>query len=124
MLPNFEQAVWALTDATISDWNAPAGNTHMVGDIAHFVLDVHARMPDYLRLAFRLMTLLFDAWPYPATGKPFHALDLAERRVRIRTWENSRLQARRGLMAFYKSFAIYGLYSELYGSEHPSDQRA
>ncbi len=122
-LPNFEQAVWALTDATISDRKTLAGNTDLTGETARFVLDVHAKMPDFLRLAIRVLTLLFDAWPYATAGRPFHALDLPQRLSRMHTWEHSRLDARRGLITFYKSFAIYGLYSELYGSEKQSGPR-
>jgi hypothetical protein len=48
---------------------------------------------------------------------------MVERQTRIRNWERSRLEFRRALVTFYKSFAIYGLYSELYGSEPEADVR-
>jgi hypothetical protein len=116
-LPNFERSVRALTDVAIHDRPGPIPSVDIADDVARFVLQVHARMPDHLRLALRLLTLLFDAWPYPTTGRPFHALDRAQRRARVRTWEQSRLGVRRSLIAFYKSFAIYGLYAELYGAD-------
>lgn len=118
--PHFEQAIWALADAMIHDRRVPAGRSDLAVPVASYLLQVHAGMPDHLRLAFRLLTLLFDAWTYPATARPFHMLDLAERQRSIQAWEGSRLEVRRGLMTFYRSFAIYGLYSELHGPKRPA----
>ena len=122
ILPNFEQSVRALTDAAISERADLIVRPNIADDVARFVLQVHAHMPDYLRVSLRVLTLLFDAWPYPTSGRPFHALDRPQRKARIQAWEVSRLEARRSLMAFYRSFVVYGLYAELYGSETASEQ--
>lgn len=116
-LPNVEQTVWALAETIIGDHAATPVKDEVVGAVTHFVLEVRSGMPDYLRLAFRLLTLLFDLWAYPTSGGPFHALDLERRRAQIEAWEKSRLEARRGFITFYRSFAIYGFYSERYGAE-------
>ena len=120
ILPNFERSVRALTDAAICEHPGLGSRSDITDHVARFVLQVHAHMPDYLRLPLRVLTLLFDAWPYPTSGKPFHALDQTQRRAHIQAWEGSRLDARRSLIAFYKSFVVYGFYAELYGSETPA----
>ncbi len=122
ILPNFEQSVRALTDAAISEHPRSGSRADTADHVARFVLQVHAHMPDYLRMSLRALTLLFDAWPYPTSGRPFHALDQAQRRAHIQAWEGSRLDARRSLIAFYKSFVVYGLYAELYGATAPSER--
>lgn len=122
LLPSFERSVRALADAAIHDHPGSGARPAIADAVARFVLQVHAHMPDYLRLSLRILTLLFDAWPYPTSGRPFHALDRAQRQARIHAWESSRLEARRSLMAFYRSFAVYGLYAELYSAETPAER--
>lgn len=120
--PSFERSVRALTDAAVSEHPGSASRTGVADDVARFVLQVHAHMPDYLRMSLRVLTLLFDAWSYPTAGRPFHALDRTQRQARIRAWEGSRMEARRSLMGFYRSFIVYGLYAELYGTETPAER--
>ena len=119
MLLSFEQAILAFADATVRRKQSILSES--TGDfeaVSEFLLAVHSRMPDYLRLPFRFLVLLFDAWPYPATGKPFHRLSLPHRTAQIESWERSRLEFRRRLIEFYGTLATFGLYSELYGHDY------
>jgi hypothetical protein len=69
-------------------------------------------MPDYLRLPFRCLTLLFDAWALPLTGRPFHCASAAQRLRQVRAWRSSRLGFRRDFIKFYESLALFAWYSE------------
>lgn len=120
---NFERAIAAYADSTVRQRQAEAGSDTGDADanaqaVALFLIAVHARMPGYLRMPFRILGLLFDAWPILTTGRTFHRLDLAARAEQIRAWKGSRIEVRRRLMEFYDSLALFGLYSELYGQDY------
>ena len=87
--------------------------------VASFLLDQHRRMPDYLRFPFTCLTLMFDVWPLPRTGHPFHRLSHEQRLQQIRAWRNSALGVRRDFIKFYETFAIFASYSEYYVNEEP-----
>ncbi|WP_270933897.1 hypothetical protein [Falsiroseomonas oryzae] len=95
-----------------------AGQRDPSAAVARFLLDVQARMPDYLRLPFRLLTLAFDAAPLPLTGRCFHRLSPERRLQCVDAWKGSRIEARRRLMEFYESLAVFSLYSNLYGQDY------
>ncbi len=80
-------------------------------------LDQHRRMPDYLRLPFRCLTLLFDAWALPRTGRPFHRASPAQRSRQIRAWKGSALGVRRDLVKFYESLAVFAWHAERSASD-------
>lgn len=119
MLLNFERTIAAFADSTVkqrrSGLEGAGGEAEAV---AQFLIAVHRRLPDYLRAPFHILTLVFDAWSIPFTGRPFHKLDPARRAAQIKAWEGSRLEVRRRLMEFYGSLALFGLYSELYGQDY------
>jgi hypothetical protein len=113
MLLSFERTVSALADAIARQCQTPGCDAERVEAVCRFLTTAHSKMPDYLRVPFRLATLLFDAWPYPTKGRPFHRLDLSERATQIESWEKSRWEFRRGLIVFYRTLATFSLYSEL-----------
>ncbi|MGK9201241.1 hypothetical protein [Sinorhizobium meliloti] len=113
MLPSVERCVGALTDTLARLERPERCGEESLGKTVAFILETQARMPDYLRLVFRVLTLIFDAWPYVVTGKPFHRLDLARRIDQVEHWGRSRLTFRQAVIAFYRSFTIFVLYSEL-----------
>lgn len=116
MLPNFDRTVRAIADTLVRQ--APSPNAARREMIGSFLLASHARMPDYLRLGIRVLTLVFDAWPYATTGRPFHALSF-DRRVReLDRWGRSRLKFRQSLTTFYRTLATFGLYSDLYRQDY------
>ncbi len=74
-------------------------------------------MPDYLRLPFRVLTLVFDFWPMPLAGRPFHRLPHNRRLHQIRAWRNSALGFRQNLVKFFETLIVWGWYSEVYRSD-------
>jgi len=117
MLPSFEKAVRAIADTLVRQGPSP-GDAKRRDMIEAFLLASHARMPDYLRLGIRLLTLVFDAWPYPTTGRPFHKLSFAGRASQLENWDRSRLKFRQSFTTFYRTLATFGLYSDLYPQDY------
>jgi hypothetical protein len=116
---SFDRTLTGFAEATVRRKGLAIDNQAAVaGAVAEYLQAVHKRTPDYLRLPFRVLTLLFDASSYLATGKPFHRLDGAGRVARIEAWERSRLEVCRRLMEMYGSLALFCLYSELYGQDY------
>jgi hypothetical protein len=112
MSPRFEQTVAALVEAMVAQRPLGPAPRADLAAITRYVLATHASTPDYLRLALRCLTLLFDAWPYLSRGRAFRQLPLSERIGVVERWDRSRLEARRALMTFYRAFVIFSLYSE------------
>ena len=82
-------------------------------ELTRFVLDQHARMPDYLRLPLAALTLGFDSLGCARGGRPFHHQPPAIRDRQITAWKNSRTAFRRDLIRYYESLATLGLYGRL-----------
>ena len=122
MLLSFERAIAAFADTTVRQAHPGlecSGSEAQA--VTRFLMAVHTRMPDYLRLPFHALVLVFDAWSIPLTGKPFHRLDTDRRSAQLARWKSSRLEVRRRLVEFYGSLALFGLYSELYGQDYRYD---
>jgi hypothetical protein len=119
MLLHFPDTVSALTYSIIrercADPPADAGFPH--NRVTRFVLEQHARMPDYLRLPLALLTLAFDAWAIPFTGSPFHRLPHERRWRQVLAWKRSSLGVRRDLIRFYESLVIFGWHAEVYHAD-------
>lgn len=116
--PNVEKCIAALS-ATLAGMEsvAPESGKDLTATVV-FILATQKKMPDYLRLAIRTLTMVFDAWPLIVTRRPFHGLGFEQRKAQIEHWERSRLAFRRALIEFYRSFVAFGLHSDL------SDQEA
>src|ERR1700741_2411533 len=71
-----------------------------------FVLDQHGRMPDYLRLPLKILTLLFVHWSgFPRLGS-YRYLDADRRWGRIERMRRSVLGPFRDLIRFYEGLTI------------------
>jgi choline dehydrogenase-like flavoprotein len=111
----FEGAVSALCYAFIRvHFGARAGAPGpRWNNTVRFVLAQHARMPDYLRLPFRVLTLLFTYWSgFPRPGS-YRNLDPDRRWSRIAGMRRSILGPFRDLIRFYEGLAIFGFHEEL-----------
>lgn len=118
-LPNFEKALAGFSDAAVRRKGAITGDrSAMTRAVTDYLLAVHHRTPDYLRLPFRLLVLLFDASPVLLRGWTFHRLDADQRIAWIEKWEGSRLEVCRRLMEMYGSLAMFGIYSEIHGKDY------
>ena len=119
MLVDFEGTLAAFADAVVKQRDAtPAAKPEDVEAVFRFLMDVQSRMPAFLRLPFWVLTLIFDAWSYLSHGRPFHRLELAQRTAQINTWRGSSIEVRRRYIEFFGTLAVFGLYSELYGTDY------
>lgn len=117
---SFQATVSALAEAIIRE-RCPDRHGSGPGasaSVARFLLATHARMPDYLRLPFKVLTLIFGIWSLPFAGATFHRLSHEARARQIRAWKGSALGVRRDLVKFYETLTIYGWYAELYGEDY------
>jgi hypothetical protein len=114
MLLSFDRTVAALSESVIRDRcpGTESADPSTYAAVARFLADQQRRMPDYLRIPFRCLTLLFDAWALPLTGRPFHRASPAQRARQIRAWKGSALGVRRDLIKFYESLSIFAWYAE------------
>jgi choline dehydrogenase-like flavoprotein len=115
----FEGAVSALCYAFIrAHFGARAGAPGPSwNNTVRFVLAQHGRMPDYLRLPFQVLTLLFVRWSgFPRAGS-YRNLDPDRRWSRIDRMRSSLLGPFRDLIRFYEGLAILGFHEELARAE-------
>jgi choline dehydrogenase-like flavoprotein len=111
----FEGAVSALCYAFIrAHFDAQAGAPGPAWNrTVRFVLDQHARMPDYLRLPLKILTLLFVRWSgFPRLGT-YRYLDADRRWDRIERMRRSMLGPFRDLIRFYEGLTIFGFHEEM-----------
>jgi hypothetical protein len=115
----FDRVVLALADTFVhSSGSGGSGEPVDPVPVARFLLQTHARIPDYLRLPLRVLTLVFDAWGVITAGRPFHRLPLEARRRQVAAWKGSRLGFRRDLIKFFEALAVFGIYSERYPGDY------
>lgn len=116
---SFDSTVSALTSSII--WERCDGVTmdqsrsHDL--VARSLLQSHAGMPDYLRMPLKCLTLVFDGWTLPFTGRPFHRLPHERRWRQVLAWRRSTLQFRRELVRFYESLVVFIWYEEVHGRD-------
>src|SRR5262245_13524487 len=78
-----------------------------------FVLDQHGRMPDYLRLPLKVLTLLFVCWSNLPRLTSYRSLDPDGRWRRVERMRRSRIGPFRDLIRFYEGLTIFGFHAEL-----------
>jgi hypothetical protein len=122
----FAATVTALAEAIVRERCAGAAEAGPAAEqsVARFLLATHAKMPDYLRLPFVVLTLALDLWALPTAGRPFHRLPHEGRVRQLRAWRTSRLGPRRDLIKFYETLAVFGWYAEVYGQDYRHDVAA
>jgi len=81
--------------------------------VVNFVLDQHARMPDYMRLPLTVVTVLFDIGGLTTSRTLFHRMRRPDRRRHIEAWRSSRFSLARDFVRLYESLAIFAWYSML-----------
>jgi choline dehydrogenase-like flavoprotein len=111
----FEGAVSALCYAFIrAHFGERAGEPGpQWNNTVRFVLAQHARMPDYLRVPFQALTLLFVHWSgFPHLGS-YRNLDPGQRWTRIACMRCSVFGPFRDLIRLYEGLAIFGFHEEL-----------
>lgn len=118
MFVNFHSTITAVADSMIRELCLDTGNTsYPLDKVVRFLEDQHGRMPDYLPLPFKCLVLIFDAWSYPFTGRPFHRLPHRRRWRQIQAWKKSLLGFRRDLIRFFETLTVFSWYSESVDNE-------
>jgi hypothetical protein len=120
MASSFERTVAALAETIVAERGGgiAAAAARPVEPVARYLLDTVARMPDFLRLPMRALTLLFAATSILTAGRPFDRLPQDRRARRLAAWRGSALGFRRDLVKFYETLAIFALYSEAYHQDY------
>jgi hypothetical protein len=110
---SFDHVVGSLTESILLDRSVSSAHTGRPAcDAAtRFVLEQCERMPDYMRLPFKTLTMAFDMAAILNTGRPFHSLPLEHRRRQIQSWRGSAVGVRRDFIKFYETFATLAWYS-------------
>jgi choline dehydrogenase-like flavoprotein len=103
----FAGVVSALVHAILDE--LPLSVTH--GDrnrVTAFIVAQHARMPDFLRMPFLILTLGFDVSGWLFFGRSFRNQTRAQRRAQIGWWKASPLGVCRDFIRFFESLATVG----------------
>jgi uncharacterized heparinase superfamily protein len=124
-LPRFEAAVSALTYSLLDAGGVTdaAAGRFIQNRVCRYILAEHGRLPDYLRLPMRMLTLLFDAQTLPFAGVAFHALPPERRAPWIDRWRTAPLGACRDFIRFHESLAIFAGYDALFPPPPPEPPR-
>jgi choline dehydrogenase-like flavoprotein len=115
MRAGFEAAVSALCYSFIrARYGSLAGDPGPQWNrTVRFVLDQHARMPDYLRTPLVLATLAFDHATYLSDLRPFHRLESARRATLIAKARRSSFRPLKDVLRFYETLSIFGFGEQL-----------
>jgi hypothetical protein len=99
----------------IGDWHFASSDSPLLAppynDVAEFVLEQWAQMPDYLRQPIRAATVVFDLGALARGRRLYHRSGVSRRRLHRLAWRSSALSPFRDLMRFYESLATLALYS-------------
>ncbi len=109
---SFEKTVSALAGAIADQRCGPAASAVPHERVADFVLAQHGRMPDYLRLPLKTLTLVFSLSSVITSGRRFHRLSSERQRRQVARWKRSWLGPCRDLIKFFESLVIFGCYAE------------
>ncbi len=115
-----DATILALTEALVQERCSrrvtnPQGLTLKV---VRFVTDQQTRMPDYLRLPLRGLTILFRASASIRFGRPFHKLSHEKRWRQIRAWKRSPLGFQRDFVKFFETIIVFAWYAARYTQDH------
>ena len=113
MIVSFERTLHALADSIIYErcMNVEADSYHSPGTVSNFLVEQYTRLPDYLRLPFKCLVLVFDAWALLYTGRPFHCLSHDQLWPLIQAWQQSSISFFRDLMKFCETLSMFIWYS-------------
>lgn len=112
-MSSFEATVSAICYSVIRERCPPCSGMDFPNNrVVRFVLEQHARMPDYLRFPFRCLTLAFDWCGVLNRGRRFHRQTHEMRWLQIEVWCRSRLAICRDLMRLYQSLVVFDWYAE------------
>ena len=77
---------------------------------SHFVFQQLKNMPWYFSFAFSLLTIL-SVWVLSQNGVPFHRLDSATRKRKLKLLEKTKLSICRDFFKFFNNLTVFAYYS-------------
>jgi hypothetical protein len=80
---------------------------HSSNTAAHCLSEQYVHLPDYLRIPFKCLVLVFDAWALLCTGQLFHCLSHERRWRQIEAWKRSSFGFRRDLIKFFEMITVF-----------------
>src|SRR6266404_3671563 len=109
----FHDSVSALVYSLAQPHAVPESLQAPYNDLTRFVLEQHARMPDYLSAPMVAATLAFDLCGLAQARGKFHSRPLLIRASQIAAWKRSRLSICRDLIRCHESLVTLTLYCRL-----------
>jgi hypothetical protein len=109
---SFQKTVSALASTIANQRCGPAASAVSHEQVADFVLAQHGRMPDYLRLPLKILTLVFSISSVITSGRCFQRLSSERQRRQVSRWKDSWFGPCRDLIKFFESLVIFGCYAE------------
>jgi hypothetical protein len=113
MILSYEKTVAAIVNAVVAErgfkQSEVTGPPHE--RLVLFIMEQNSRMPDYTRLPFKVLTILFDAIEIISSGRPFHRLPQEQRWERLAKWRVSRISFFRDFVRFYEGLVVFCWYS-------------
>ena len=83
--------------------------------LTRYLIRQHTQMPGYLRAPLKILTIIFNFWSIPLTGRLFCNLPPEQQMKQVRSWRTSIFGLRRDFVKFYEKFTIFCFYSQRYG---------
>lgn len=119
VLPTFAPTVSALAYSIV---RARCGDASSLADDRHnrvvrYVLAQHAGMPDYLRLPFAALTVVFGLTAVAFTGRTFHALPHERRWRVVEAWRRLPVSFARDLLRFYEGLVVFAWFTLEHGGD-------
>ena len=119
VLPPCTPTVWALAYSIV---RARCGDASPLADdrhnrVARYVLAQHAGMPDYLRLPFAALTVVFGLSALALTGRTFRALPHERRWRVVEAWRRLPVSFARDLLRFYEGLVVFAWFTVEHGGD-------
>ena len=119
VLPTFTSTVSALAYSIV---RARCADASPLADdrynrVVRYVLAQHAGMPDYLRLPFAALTVVFGVTAVGLTGRTFHALPHERRWRVVEAWRRLPVSFARDLLRFYEGLVVFAWFTIEHGGE-------
>ena len=100
-----EQAIKNGTNELSSD------NTYAYLESKRFLMQQVEKLPDFLQVPFKSLTLLLAVWSLPFEGRFFHRLSNRKQQRYFDFFKRSKLNWQRDLISFYETLSIFSFYS-------------
>lgn len=115
-----DATVSALTEALVEECCSArvTDSQELTSDVVQFVSDQQSRMPHYLQIPMKVLTILFWASASIRFGRPFHKLPHEKRWRQIEAWGRSRLAFKRDFVKFFETIIVFAWHAARYPQDY------